>query len=91
MLEMERRTGCVRIQASGTPTIILELVEGTIVHAQSGGSGREPLETMRDVVAWKKGNYSFESKLIELAGRTQRRIGMLLLEAIRLNDEQHQP
>ena len=91
MLEMERRTGCVRIQASGTPTIILELVEGTIVHAQSGGSGREPLETMRDVVAWKKGKYSFESKQIELAGRTQRRIGMLLLEAIRLNDEQHQP
>jgi len=45
---------------------------------------------MRDVVAWKKGKYSFESKQIELAGRTQRRIGMLLLEAIRLNDEQHQ-
>lgn len=90
MLEMERRTGRVRIQAREKPTVTLELVEGTIVSTQSGGNGREPLETMRDVVAWKKGKYSFESKKIDLAGRTQRRIGMLLLEAIRLNDEQNQ-
>jgi two-component system OmpR family response regulator len=90
MLEMERRTGRVRMQTRGKPAITMELVEGTIVHSQAGGHEIEPLETMRDVVAWKKGKYSFESKPIELAGRTQCRISMLLLDAIRLNDEQSQ-
>jgi CheY-like chemotaxis protein len=88
MLEMERRTGLVCVQARGRPTITFELVEGNIVGAQSGGHDSESLETMRDVVAWKKGKYTFEPKKIESGGRSQRRIGMLLLEAIRLNDEQ---
>jgi hypothetical protein len=42
---------------------------------------------MRDVVAWKKGKYTFEPKNIEIGERERERIGMLMLEAIRLNDE----
>lgn len=88
MLEMERRTGRVRVQATGKPTITFELVDGTIVQVQSGGQESDSLQTMRDVVAWNTGKYTFEPKKIELAGRSQMRISMLLLEAIRLNDEQ---
>jgi two-component system, OmpR family, response regulator len=88
MLEMERRTGRVRVQTRGKATVIIELLEGTVVGTQSGNSDRDPLEVMRDVVAWKKGKYTFDPKRVDLGGRKQRRIAMLLLEAIRLNDEQ---
>ena len=43
---------------------------------------------MREVVAWKRGKYTFDPKRIESGERTRLRIAMLLLEAIRLNDEQ---
>jgi DNA-binding response OmpR family regulator len=88
MLEMERRTGRVRVQAHGKNTITLELVEGTVVHVEHSGREQDAIETMRDLVSWKKGKYTFEPRKVELGNRTQQRIGMLLLEAIRLNDEQ---
>ncbi len=88
MLEMERRTGRVRVQWRGKSTVVIELVEGTIVKTLSGGTEKDPLEILRDVVTWKKGKYTFDPKRIELSERPQRRIAMLLLEAIRLNDEQ---
>jgi len=63
-------------------------VEGTIVHAQS----EEAVESRSDhayVVAWKRQNtVSIEADRSCRANSA--RIGMLLLEAIRLNDEQHQ-
>jgi|GEM_PF-630762 len=88
MLEMERRTGRVCVQSNGKPTITFDLVEGAIVEAQLAGHDSDSLGAMRDVVAWKKGKYTFEPKNIEIGERSAKRIGMLMLEAIRLNDEQ---
>lgn len=88
MLEMERRTGRVRIQTDAKPAVTLDLVDGAIVGAQSGSDTKDAIETMRDVVAWKRGKYTFETTKIEAGTRKPLRVGMLLLEAIRLNDEQ---
>jgi DNA-binding response OmpR family regulator len=88
MLEMERRTGRVRVQARGKSTITFELVDGAIVLAEYGGRERDTVETMRELVLWKKGKYTFEPRKVEVGERNPQRIGMLLLEAIRLNDEQ---
>lgn len=88
MLEMERRTGRVRIQALDKPAINLDLLDGMIVRAQVGTKDQEALEVLREVVAWKRGKYTFETRNVVAGSLAPRRISMLLLDAIRLNDEQ---
>lgn len=87
MLEMERRTGRIRVQVRGKPAIVIEVVEGTIVLTQSGPTEKDPIDVLREVVQWKKGKYTFEPQNIDPSQRPQRRISMLLIEAMRLNDE----
>ena len=87
MLEMERRTGSVRVQVRGKPAVLIEVVEGTIVQTQSGQTERDPIDVLREVVLLKKGKYTFEPQPIDPLQRPQRRISMLLIEAMRLNDE----
>lgn len=87
MLEMERRTGRVRVQARGKPNYIIEVVEGAIVQTQVGPTEKDAIDVLREVVLLKKGKYSFEPVKIDPAQRPQRRISMLLIEAMRLNDE----
>jgi two-component system, OmpR family, response regulator len=87
MLEMERRTGYVRVQVRGKPAIVIELLEGTIVQTQSGSAEKDPIDVLREVVQLKKGKYTFEPQQIDAAQRPQLRISMLLIEAMRLNDE----
>ena len=56
MLEMERRTGRVRVQSRGKPTIVIELVEGEVVKTLSGSSEKEPLRNHargRGVETWQ--------------------------------------
>ena len=87
MLEMERRTGRVRVQVRGKPAVVIEVVEGAIVQTQSGTTERDPIDVLREVVLLKKGKYTFEPQKIDPSQRPQRRISMLLIEAMRLNDE----
>jgi CheY-like chemotaxis protein len=87
MLEMERRTGRIRVQAKGKPAILIEVVEGAIVQTQSGLTEKDPIDILRDVVSWKKGKYTFEPQNIDSLQRPKRRISMLLIEVMRLNDE----
>ncbi len=87
MLEMERRTGRVRVEARGKPNYMIEVVEGAIVQTQVGTAERDPIDVLREVVLLKKGKYTFEPLKIDSSQRPQRRISMLLIEAMRLNDE----
>ena len=58
MLEMERRSGRVRVEVRGKPTVVIEVVEGTIVQTQSGPTERDPIDVLREVVLLKKGKYT---------------------------------
>jgi two-component system, OmpR family, response regulator len=87
MLEMERRTGRVRVEVQGKPAVIIEVFEGTIVQTQSGTTEKDPIDVLREVVLMRKGRYTFEPQKIDPLQRPRRRINMLLIEAMRLNDE----
>jgi len=87
MLEMERRTGRVRVQTRGKPVYVIEVVEGSIVQTQVGAAEKDAIDVLREVVLLKKGKYTFEPLKIDPSQRPQRRISMLLIEAMRLNDE----
>jgi len=87
MLEMERRTGRVRVQARGKPDYAIDVVDGAVVQTQVGTIEKDPIDVLREVVLLKKGKYTFEPLKIDPSQRPQRRISMLLIEAMRLNDE----
>ena len=87
MLEMERRTGRVRVQARGKPDYAIDVVDGAVVQTQLGTIEKDPIDVLREVVLLKKGKYTFEPLKIDPSQRPQRRISMLLIEAMRLNDE----
>jgi two-component system OmpR family response regulator len=90
MLEMEHRTGRVHVRARGKASVVIELVEGNIVRTRAGNTDIDPVELIRDVVTWNKGKYTFEPSRIEAGPTGRRRIGPLLMEAFRLNDEANQ-
>ncbi len=87
MLEMERRTGKMMVRSPGKPDVTIELLEGGIVSTRLGKLEREPISVMREVVTWTRGKYTFEPSRAKEDARVRRPIGMLLLEAMRLNDE----
>lgn len=87
MLEMERRTGRLRVKPPQAKEMVFLLVDGTIAAAELDGESEEPLALMRRVVSLSRGSFAFEP--VEATKRLERGrpVGALLLEATRLNDE----
>ena len=88
MLELERRTGKLKLRTDGRQNAELQLIEGMLMRASLAGQERSPVEVLREVLGWKKGRFWFRSEGAppgEKAARSS--IGALLLEAIRLEDE----
>jgi two-component system, OmpR family, response regulator len=89
MLEMEHRTGVVKVQGDGRAQAIIELLEGAVVGTQLGKAPGDPLAVFREVVTWTRGKYTFEPGEPRAVGVPKKPTSLLLLEAIRLNDEAH--
>lgn len=89
MLEMERRTGVVRVRAVGKANAMIELDEGAVVGTQVGSAVGDPLAVFREVVTWSSGQYSFEPRASKGLSQAGKPTSLLLLEAMRLNDESH--
>lgn len=87
MLEMERRTGRLRVSPPGGVEVVLELVEGTISGAQLAGKPDDPVRVLRRAVTWTRGSFSFEPTPTGAGMRRGHPVGPLLLEAMRQNDE----
>lgn len=87
MLEMERRTGVVRVRADGRLSVEIVLEEGAVVDTFLGRGRIEPLTAFREVVIWNRGKYSFEPKSEVVSHFARRLTTHLLLEAMRMNDE----
>lgn len=87
MLEMERRTGVVRVRADGRLSVEIIVEEGSVVDTFLGKGRIEPLTAFREVVIWTRGKYSFEPKSEVVAHFPRRPTSHLLLEAMRVNDE----
>ncbi|HMA97114.1 MAG TPA: response regulator [Polyangiaceae bacterium] len=87
MLEMERRTGVVRVRADGRLSVEIVVEEGAVVDTFLGKGRIEPLTAFREVVIWTRGKYSFEPKSEVVGHFVRKPTSHLLLEAMRMNDE----
>jgi DNA-binding response OmpR family regulator len=88
VLEMERRTGELTVERKGGPKAEFGLVEGSMTTTLLGGTDQPAVDAIRKVVGWKEGRFWF-NPVDRNAGPdvTRHSIGMLLLEAARLEDE----
>lgn len=87
LLEMERRTGRLKVRTDGPRTATFELSNGELVGSDIDDAATEPIVAMRDVLKWKQGRFWFRptSDIVPRDSRTS--VGMLLIEAMRLEDE----
>ncbi len=88
LLELERRTGHLKVTAEDARAARIELVEGTLSSAEMNENACEPTELLREILRWKKGRFAFKADAVEPRAEFNRQsVGGLLLEAMRLEDE----
>jgi two-component system, OmpR family, response regulator len=87
LLELERRSGKLKVRGEGG-VALLDLTEGKFAAGSLDDKPRSSTELLREVLRWKKGSFSFRSSqgIVTDSGE-QQKIGGLLLEAMRLEDE----
>jgi two-component system, OmpR family, response regulator len=90
LLELERRTGLLRIKTQEGKRAELELADGTFVRVTLDGKAGEPAELLRAVLRWKHGTFAFKpaGNQPEPFPKIERAsVGALLLRAMQLEDE----
>jgi DNA-binding response OmpR family regulator len=91
VLEMERRTGELTVEQTGGRKAEFGLAEGSMTAAHIAGKSQRAVDAIREVVGWKAGRFWFNPVDRNVGpGVTRHSIGMLLLEAARLEDEQNE-
>ncbi|MCC6213591.1 MAG: response regulator [Polyangiaceae bacterium] len=86
ILEMERRSGRLKMRRAGQ-SATLEIADGRLARATLDERPCEPLAAVRTVLAWRDGRFWFRPAAIEGASDSAPALGMLMLEASRLDDE----
>lgn len=90
LLELERRTGRLRVKTDDGQRAELDLADGTFVAVTLNGKPGDPTELLRAVLRWKRGNFAFKPDASKPAPspKVQRQsVGGLLLKAMQLEDE----
>ncbi|MCA9587576.1 MAG: response regulator [Myxococcales bacterium] len=93
MLEMERRSGRLAVVAPSGTKAVFELAAGMFILAKVDEEKKPPLEVLREVLSWRSGRYWFRTKgSIPPPSRVAPResVGALVLEAMRLEDEERE-
>jgi two-component system OmpR family response regulator len=91
LLELERRSGYLKVRGEGGKVALLELTEGKFASGLLDDKPWSSTDLLREVLRWKKGSFTFRSTTggsVSDSGE-QQKIGGLLLEAMRLEDESH--
>jgi two-component system, OmpR family, response regulator len=86
VLEMERRTGIFEV-VSKKRRAQLEIASGAVVQGQVGGTRVSALTTLRTMLGWTVGRFSFAPLPTRDPPTTRKSISAFLLEATRLEDE----
>jgi CheY-like chemotaxis protein len=86
VLEMERRTGIFEV-VSKRRRAQLEIASGAVVQGMVGGTRVSALTTLRTMLGWTVGRFSFTPLPAREAPPNRKAIGAFLLEAVRLEDE----
>ncbi len=87
LLELERRSGHLKVRSDSGRVALLELEHGTLAGATLDDQPAEPSPVLRETLRWKKGSFTFRSAAVSPQGGARQTIGGLLNEAIRLEDE----
>lgn len=89
LLELERRSGRLKVRGEGGRVALLELIDGKFASGTLDDKPWNSTELLREVLRWKKGSFSFRGSQGGSASDSgeQQKIGGLLLEAMRLEDE----
>lgn len=86
VLEMERRTGMFEV-VSKKRRAQLEIVGGAVVEGKIGGTRVKAVTTLRTMLGWKVGRFSFTPMPERDPPADRKSISAFLLEATRLEDE----
>ena len=87
LLELERRSGHLKVSSDVGRTAVLELHEGSLAAATLDDQTHEPTFVLRETLRWKKGRFTFRSAELVAQPGSRQTIGGLLIEAMRLEDE----
>jgi CheY-like chemotaxis protein len=86
VLELERRTGELKVRDETGSSARLELVDGAAVRAELHGKQQKPIAWLREMLRWNRGSFQFRSKQVASSAEAQN-LSALLLDAMRLQDE----
>jgi hypothetical protein len=87
MIEIERRSGRLKVQGEDGAIIAFELEEGSIVGSRVSENDVDAVESLREVLTWKNGRFWFRQNPSESLVSPPRSVNSLLLEATRQIDE----
>jgi len=88
LLELERRSGHLKVRSDSGKIALLELEHGGFAGATLDEQPVEASDVLRETLRWTKGSFTFRSAAVTtLSAPPRQTIGGLLLEAMRLEDE----
>ena len=87
MLEIERRSGRLKVQADDGALVAFELEGGSVVGSRASENDVDPVESLREVLTWRNGRFWFRQNPAESQISPPRSVNSLLLEATRQIDE----
>jgi two-component system OmpR family response regulator len=92
VLELERRSGKLKVSGEGGRRGELELLDGKFAVAKVDGAQGTPTDLLRELLRWKLGSFAFKPAADQpVPGHARKALTSLtglLLEATRLEDEQ---
>ncbi|HEY5958992.1 MAG TPA: DUF4388 domain-containing protein, partial [Polyangiaceae bacterium] len=87
MLELERRTGLLKVCGEDGSFVTATLRQGSIVGASRRELDTDPVEAIREAMCFKQGHFWFQQLKVEVASGPPRSVNSVLLEASSRNDE----
>ncbi|MEO8903795.1 MAG: DUF4388 domain-containing protein [Polyangiaceae bacterium] len=87
MLEIERRSGRLKVQGDDGSLVAFELEEGSVVGSRVSENDVDAVESLREVLTWKNGRFWFRQNPTDSVIVPPRSVNSLLLEATRQIDE----
>jgi DNA-binding response OmpR family regulator len=87
LLEMERRTGFLKVRTDSGETVSLELLDGALERSTLDGRPSDAITLLRKVFGWRHGRFWFRRAPVKRGTAAGAAIGPLLLEAMRQIDE----
>jgi len=88
MLEMERRTGSLEVVSGSNKRALLVLSGGAFAGTELGGAPVAAIEVLREVLGWRTGRFAFRPRDAGSLPPPRGSVGALVLEVMRLEDEQ---